>query len=129
MMARGAVEVVATVERLDARRIERRREDSDGFRRTEISYSYHADVAYADTGGTRHVADVGISKAEYESWQTGQTMALRYAMEDPSVVEREAGQLASSGSFGQLMMGFGVLGAVMTVVIALFISRRKPNVI
>jgi Protein of unknown function (DUF3592) len=124
LMAQGAVEVVAQVEGLE---VERNRSTNSNNNRTTTSY--YADVSFADQEGTRRQVRTSISEADYYSLQTGQDLPLRYAVEDPSVVELHEGDLASTATVGYWVMVGGLCGLGLTVVVALFRSRRKPNVI
>lgn len=123
LMAQGAVEVVARVEGLE---VERNRSTSSNSNRTTTSY--HAELSFADPGGARRRVRTSITEADYYSFQTGQDVPLRYAAADPAVVELHEGDLASTATVGYWLMAGGLCGLGLTVVVALFRSRRKPGV-
>jgi hypothetical protein len=124
LMAQGAVDVVAKVEGLE---VERKRSTSSSSNRT--SYSYYASVAFDDAEGRFQRVRTSISEADYNRLQTGQDLPLRYAAADPRVVELHEGDLASTSQVGYWVMLGGLAGIGLTVVVALFRSRRRPNVI
>jgi hypothetical protein len=129
IMARGAVEVIATVEGLDAVRKRSNSNTSNSITSTRDRYDYAANVSYTDEAGVAHVTRVTISQAEYESWSKGQTLPLRYAVENPSLVERRAGDLQSGSVIGYWLMIGGLVGSAVTLVVGLMSLRRKANVI
>lgn len=120
LMAQGAVEVLARVDGVGS---ERRRTNE----RTE--YTYHADLSFQDQDGKTWRKQMSISRRDYESWQIGQEVPLRYAAADPSVTEFRAGDLAGSAAIGAWMMYGGLAGLALTVLVGLVAGRRKPNVI
>jgi hypothetical protein len=129
IMARGAVEVIATVEGLDAVRTRSNSNSSNSITSTRDRYDYAANVSYTDEAGVEHVTRITISQAEYESWSKGQNLPLRYAVEDPSLVERRAGDLQSGSVIGYWLMIAGLVGCAVTFVVGLMSLRRKANVI
>ena len=120
LMAQGAVEVAARVDGVNS---ERRQTDG------RTTYSYRADLSYVDAAGKSWRQQVSIGQSDYQQWQIGQTVPLRYAAADPSVIELHAGDLAGGAAIGGWLMMGGIAGLVLTVAVALFRGRRKAEVI
>jgi hypothetical protein len=127
LMAQGAVQVVAKVEGLEVERRTSNR-SSDGISRSRTTYSYHADLSFADQAGRAQRTRVSVSEVVYNRLQRGQDLPLRYAAADPSVVELHEGDLAAGSTIGYWIMLGGLVGVAGTLVVA-FVRRRRPAVL
>jgi type IV secretory pathway TrbD component len=119
VMAKGAVQVTARVEETETQRIW----TSNGIR-----YRYYAHLSFADATGEGHLVRIPVEAFALYAMHKGQNLPLRYAVEDPSVVELHEGDLESSSQWGFWLMAGGAAGAVLTILVALLRGRQpKPQ--
>ena len=115
VMAQGHAQVTARVVEKEIRRY---------IRNATARVDYHVHLSFVDAEGVTHVVRKSVGAAEIYNMQEGQSLPLRYALADPTVVELREGDLGTTSRWAYWMMLGGFAGAVLLGLAGVLMGRR-----
>lgn len=115
VMAQGHVWTTAQVAEKETRRY---------LRNGVLRYDYFFHLAFTDEAGGPHTVRKAVGVLVFQDTVEGQSLPLRYAVADPTIVELQEGDLQDLSHWTWWVMVGGLAGAVLLVLAGLVQGRR-----